>query len=105
MLEILVLGDLRNTKYFHNMNQLKALQEIYRTANISPVFRPNPLFASRLAEDEIPYISLGDVLENRYIIRLIKEGDMTGYPILTNGPMLVKYDTLEHLAGDGWQLD
>lgn len=87
------------------MNQLKAIQEIYRTANVSPIFRSNAAFALGMADDEVPYISLGDVFENRYIIRLLPEGDMNNYPITRNGRILVEYTSIEHLVRDGWELD
>ena len=86
------------------MDQLKELKEIFRTANISPVFRPNPAFAIEIG-DGLPYISLGDVLENRYRIRLMPEGSADTFPYTVNGPLLKEYPSLEALVNDGWQLD
>ncbi len=83
--------------------ELSELEEIFRTANISPVFRPNPSFA--IGDGDVPYISLGDVLENRYLIRLLPEGQMNQFPIIENGPILVEYPSLEQLVLDGWTLD
>lgn len=83
--------------------ELSELEEIFRTANISPVFRPNPSFT--IGDGDVPYISLGDVLENRYLIRLLPEGQMTQFPIIENGPILVEYPSLERLVLDGWTLD
>lgn len=85
--------------------ELSELEEIFRTANISPVFRPNPSFAIEIGDGNVPYISLGDVRENLYLIRLLSEGQMTQFPITENGPILVEYPSLERLVLDGWPLD
>lgn len=85
--------------------ELNELKEIFRTANISPVFRPNPSFAIEIGDGNVPYISLGDVLENLYLIRLLPEGQMTQFPITENGSILVEYPSLERLVHDGWTLD
>ncbi len=86
------------------MNQKEVLKEIYRTADISPVFRTNEVFALEIGDD-IPYISLDDVLENRYIIRVLPEGLAGTFPYTEKGPVLKEYPSLEALANDGWELD
>lgn len=86
------------------MDQLKALKEIYRTADISPVFRSNENLALEIG-DGLPYISLDDVLENRYIIRLLPGGLAGTFPYTEKGPVLKEYPSLEALANDGWELD
>ena len=88
------------------MNQLKALKEIYRTANVSPVFRPNAKYASQIKENEVPYIALNDVLEELFIIRLLPFDDvLQQFPITVEGSMLVEYQSVEDLVKDGWELD
>lgn len=86
------------------MDQLKALKEIYRTANISPIFRPNPAYSSELGE-KVPYICLDDVLENRYIIRMLPDEQIKNFPIFSGGDKLKEYPSLEQLVQDGWELD
>ena len=86
------------------MDQLEALKEIYRTADFSPVFRTNEAFAFEIGDD-LPYISLDDVLEFRYIIRLLPEGTACTFPYTEKGPILKEYPSLEALANDGWVLD
>lgn len=86
------------------MDQLKALKEIYRTADISPVFRSNENLALEIGNNQ-PYISLDDVLENRYIIRLLPGGLAGTFPYTEKGPVLKEYPSLEALANDGWELD
>ena len=86
------------------MDQLKALKEIYRTADISPVFRSNENLALEIGNNQ-PYICLDDVLENRYIIRLLPEGSAVTFPYTEKGPVLKEYPSLEALANDGWELD
>jgi len=86
------------------MDQLKVLKEIFRTADISPVFRPNPTFALEIGDD-LPYISLSDVLENRYCIRLMPEGSEDHFPYTRNAALLKEYPSLEALVLDGWELD
>lgn len=86
------------------MDQLKALKEIYSKAFISPVFRANGAFANEIGDD-LPYISLDDVLENRYIIRLLPEGSASAFPYTEKGSLLKEYPSLEALVLDGWELD
>ena len=85
-------------------SELNALREIYRTANISPIFRTNLVYHLELG-DLIPYICLGDVLEYKYIIRLLPEGQITEFPIFRYGQKFKEYPSLEMLVEDGWQLD
>lgn len=88
------------------MNQLKALKEIYRTANISPVFRPNAKYASQIKENEVPYIALNDVLEDLFVIRLLPCDVVSRqFPITAEGQVLVEYQSIEELVKDGWELD
>ena len=84
---------------------LEILKEIYRTADISPIFRPNPLFAGVMDEDSAAYIALDDVLGYRYIVRLMPEGGATSFPITEYGTIIAEYNSLEELLNDGWQLD
>ena len=86
------------------MDTFAALKEIFRTADISPVFRVNPAYASEIGDD-LPYISLGDVLEFRYRIRLLPEGSAVTFPYTDGGGLLKEYPSLEALVNDGWELD
>lgn len=58
------------------MDQLKASKEIYSTADISSVFHANEAFILEIGDD-LPYISLDNVLEKRFIIRLLPENSLT----------------------------
>lgn len=82
------------------MDQLKALKEIYSKAFISPMFRANGAFANEVGDD-LPYISLDDVLE----IRLLPEGSASAFPYTEKGSLLKEYPSLEALVLDGWELD
>lgn len=87
------------------MDQVSALKEIFRTADISPVFRANPVFGTVMDENSAAYIALDDVMEYRYIVRLMPEGGFEHFPIFEHGEILAEYQSLDYLFNDGWKLD
>lgn len=80
--------------------QLQWLNDIFSKANYSPVFRQH----DRVPEGMLAYISLPDVLEYRYIIRMLPIEEVT-QPILNEGVVIAQYDSAEALVSDGWELD
>ena len=80
--------------------QLQWLNDILSKANYSPVFRPH----DGVSEGMVAYISLNDVLEYRYTIRMLPIQEIT-QPLLKEGDVVATYDTAEALVADGWELD
>ena len=84
----------------NSQRQLQWLNEIFSKANYSPGFRPH----DGVPEGTLAYISLPDVLEYRYIIRVLPFEEVA-QPILKEGAVIAQYDSLEALVSDGWELD
>ena len=80
--------------------QLQWLNDIFSEANYSPVFRPH----DGVPEGMVAYISLDDVLNYQYIIRILPIEEVT-QPILEKGIEVARYESLEALVSDGWELD
>ncbi len=84
----------------NQQQQLQWLNEIFKTANYSPIFRQH----DGVPEGMIAYISLSDLLAFRYIIRMLPVEKIT-QPILIERNMIARYETVEALVADGWELD
>ena len=80
--------------------QLQWLNDIFSKANYSPVFRQH----DSVPEGMLAYISLPDVLEYRYIIRMLPIEEVS-QPIFKEGIVIAQYDSAEALVSDGWELD
>lgn len=83
-----------------HQQQLRWLNEIFSKANYSPVFRPY----DGVPEGMVAYISLDDMLEYRYIIRMLPMKEIT-QPMVAEGAVVAIYETAEALVADGWELD
>ena len=84
----------------NQQRQLLWLNDIFSKANYSPVFRPH----DGVPEGMVAYISLDDVLNYQYIIRILPIEEVT-QPILEKGVEVAHYDSMEALVSDGWELD
>lgn len=84
----------------NQQRQLLWLKDIFSKANYSPVFRPH----DGVPEGMVAYISLDDVLNYQYIIRILPIDKVT-QPILEKGVEVARYESMEALVSDGWELD
>ena len=79
--------------------QLNNLKQIFQKAYWPPVFKRNPKYPG----DGVPCISLGDVINRKYIIRW---GEFTSkIEVDEDCAVVAEYATPEALVDDGWRLD
>ena len=81
--------------------QQKNLEEIYSSASLAPIFKKNRKHCSGKFTDFIPYISYGDIMNYKYIIR----GTENFNDKSDTNPVIVEYKSIEELVNDGWRLD
>ena len=85
--------------------QKKELKDIFSAASLAPVFKSNPKHCIGKFADLIPYISYGDVMNYKFIIRGRPIGDEINTFDDKEREIIAEYDSLESLVNDGWRLD
>jgi hypothetical protein len=76
------------------------LEDIYKSASLSPVFKSNPKYNTG---NTTPYISYSDILANRYIIRGKPLGNSNSFEG-GERKIIAEYESIESLVKDGWRL-
>ncbi len=87
-------------KEYHKQN----LENIFDSASHSPVFKSNPKFNIGDFSKLVPYISYGDVMNYKYIIRGRPLGMHNSFDA-EDRCIIVQYDNIEDLINDNWRLD
>ena len=83
------------------MNQIKNLDAIYADASMAPVFRSNAKYCVDQFAGLTPYISYGDIMEYKYVIRATSDYEDKS----DTNPVIIEYGSIEELVNDGWRLD
>lgn len=84
--------------------QKKNLEAIYSAASLAPAFKSNPKYCIGKFTDLMPYISYGDVMSNKFIIRA-RPIDVYNPFDAEDRDVIVEYDSIESLVNDAWRLD
>ncbi len=83
--------------------QLEWLQKIFETwMPPKPAFKP---YHESVPEGMVPYISVSDVHDYKYNIRVVPVEDFDSYEKTEAGKIIAHYESLEDLVEDGWRLD
>lgn len=81
--------------------QKKNLEAIYSAASMAPVFKTNPKFSIDHFTLLTPYISYGDVMGYKFVIRGTKDYNDKS----ETNPIIAEYVSIDELVNDGWRLD
>jgi hypothetical protein len=79
----------------------KDLDEAFMAGAYPIVFKCNPKYSKDDLPNNTPFISLVDILENKYIIRDTDNWEDKG----NDKPIIVQYGELWNIVDDGWRLD
>lgn len=67
------------------------------------ILKSNPKYDDKLG-DLTPYICYNDVMDYNYVIKAYPEDGMPSF-VSTEGDVVCKYDSIEDMVGDGWEID
>jgi hypothetical protein len=85
-------------------DQKRIIEEIFSKSLYAPMFRPNTKYCTGEHAKNYGYISLDDVINYRYIIRIVP-GDIKWDPFyFEKHEILAEYDGADALVDDGWRL-
>jgi hypothetical protein len=89
----------------HNLYlQEKYIREIFEKLSMTPLFNFNPKYYQFRYENMTPYITYNDLVSDKYIIR-VRPSDIMDSIDNEEREIIVQYDSIKQMIGDGWTLD
>lgn len=99
----------------HQREQFRIMEKIFEQGSHIVCFKMNPKYCGNIevvsdgikiystVQVRTPFIKYRDVLDYKYIIRTMRGDHNYFYDV--DDPIIIKYNCLEDLVTDGWELD
>ena len=81
------------------------LERIYENGSASTVFHRNEKYCTGKFANMIAFISINDVMDYKYIIRVSNSIDIAQSYAGDRMEIIKEYSSIEELVNDGWRLD